>query len=380
MKTTTPTIPLTRISWEPDVTEKLEGWMRETAEGRYTDYTQNVETWFEEKLKRPCIAVSSGTAALHLALRQLNLKPGAEIIIPTLTYAACANVVLYEGLKPVFCDVNRETWCLDSETLSETINNRRQSGVKIGAVMLVHLYGQSCSMQAIQEVCNQYGIPIIEDVAQALGGEDANTTLGSLGDYACFSFNANKVLSGMGGGLLAVKTNEEKDLIRDLISHGRMPFENGLAHYVHEKPGFNYQISGYSAALIHAQLPHLKNRIARKKDLFDAYCRGFQEHDHLLQQNGRPSINHTRWLSCFQLKETTQSRDNLCQLLWKSGIEARPVFKPLHQQPAYKDLTYCGGEHAECVAQSGICLPSSCDLSEEDQEQVIQTIKKWFGQ
>ena len=166
-KTTTiaPNIPITRISWEPDVTEKLEAWLRETAIGNYTDYTSEVESYFEAKLNRPCIAVSSGTAALHLALRKLNLKPGAEVLIPTLTYAACVNVVLSEGLKPVFCDVNRNHWCLDTENLSKAIEYRAKVGIGLGAVMPVHLYGQACPMQEISELCRHYGIPIIEDVA-----------------------------------------------------------------------------------------------------------------------------------------------------------------------------------------------------------------------
>lgn len=371
-------IPLTRISWEPDVTDKLERWIKETANGNFRDLTPQVENYFETQFDRPCIAVSSGTAALHLALRLSNLKPGSEVIIPSLTYAACANVVLQEGLKPVLCDVNPQTWCLDTEKLTETLKTRLKTGAKIGAVMPVHLYGQACPVKELKAVCEPYDIPIVEDVAEALGGKDSGTKLGIQSNYACFSFNANKVLSGMGGGLLAVRTKEEKQLIRNLIRHGRMPFQNGLAHYIHEKPGFNYQISGYSAALIHAQLPHLENRIKRKREIFDAYCKGFKELNYLHPQNGRSSINHTRWLSCFQLKKEVEKRDNLCQELWRHGIEARPVFKPMHQQPAYKDLIYCGGENAEGIAKAGICLPSSCDLAEQDQKKVIYAIEKWY--
>ena len=180
----------------------------------------------------------------------------------------------------------------------------------------------------------------------------------------------------MGGGLLAVRTNAEKHSIRDIIRHGRLPFEDGLAHYVHETMGFNYQISGYSAALIHAQLPYLEDRIARKREIFDTYCRGFRELDVLQQQNETHSSNHTRWLSCFQLLSGPESRDRLCQTLWQNGIESRPVFKPLHHQPAYKDFTYCGGQHAENIAKTGICFPSSCDLPANEQEKIIASVKK----
>ena len=369
-------IPLTRICWEADVTNRMQLWVEETAQGRFKDETQDVESYFEAQLNRPCIAVSSGTAALHVAMRLLGLKQGSEIIIPTLTYAACANAVLYEGLKPVFCDVNPQTWCLGGEELVDALEGRLKAGARIGAVMPVHLYGQACAMQELKEVCNQYGIPVIEDVAQALGGKRAGTNLGSMGDSACFSFNANKVLSGMGGGLLAVRTNAEKHSIRDIIRHGRLPFEDGLAHYVHETMGFNYQISGYSAALIHAQLPNLEDRIARKREIFDTYCSGFRELDVLHAQSGITSSDHTRWLSCFQLLSGPESRDRLCQMLWQDGIESRPVFKPLHQQPAYKDLTYYGGEHAEKIAKTGICFPSSSDLQANEQEKVIGSVRK----
>ena len=184
----------------------------------------------------------------------------------------------------------------------------------------------------------------------------------------------------MGGGLLAVKTEEEKHSVRNTVRHGRLPFQHGLAHYVHEMLGFNYQISGYSAALIHAQLPYLEDRIARKREIFDAYCRGFQELDHLHPQSGITSSDHTRWLSCFQLKSGPESRDRLCQMLWQDGIESRPVFKPLHQQPAYKDFTYCGSEHAEKIAKTGICFPSSCDLRAIEQEKVIGSVRQALKQ
>jgi len=146
---------------------------------------------------------------------------------------------------------------LDADKLNDLISKRHKAGAHIGAMMTVHLYGQACSMREIQEVCQNYDIPIIEDVAQALGGTYGNQDLGSIGDYACFSFNANKVLSGMGGGLLALRNKEEKKDVRNVVRHGRLPFEKGVAHYVHQTLGFNYQISGHSSALIHFQLPHL---------------------------------------------------------------------------------------------------------------------------
>ena len=368
-------IPLTRISWEPDVTEKLEAWTRQTAIGNYQDLTPALETEFEQRLNRLCIAVSSGTAALHLALRLLNLKPGTEVIIPTLTYAACANVVLYEGLKPVFCDADPQTWCLDAEKLNDLINKRHKTGAHIGAMMTVHLYGQACSMREIQEVCLNYGIPIIEDVAQALGGTYGNQDLGSIGDYACFSFNANKVLSGMGGGLLALRNAKEKESVRNEIRHGRLPFEKGVAQYVHQTLGFNYQISGYSSALIHFQLPYLEQRLEQKKALFDKYKEAFKEDDWLKPQGDPQSKNHARWLSSFEV--AGRSRDSLCRYLNENGIDARPAFKPLHTQPAYQGATHDGGQNAERIANNGICLPSPCNLTEQEQEKVIKTVERW---
>ena len=374
-------IYLTRISWEPDVTEKLEAWIRQTAKGHYRDYTPEIETYFERELNRPYIAVSRGTAALHLALKLLDIEPGAEVIIPALTYAACANAVIQVGLTPVCSDIHPETWCLDSKILSETIEARLKAGAKVGAVMPVHLYGQACAMGKIESICQHHGIPIIEDLAQALGGWHEQKKLGNMGDYACFSFNANKILTGMGGGLLALQSEEEKQRIRNMIRHGRLPFENGLAHYIHQEVGYNYQMSGYSAALIHLQLPHLGERLERKQDIFENYSEGLLDKVPFKPQSGANSKNHTRWLSCFQLLDESineSKRDELCRFLFKTGIEARPVFKPLHQQPAYRGCTFAGCDHAENIANSGIGLPSPCDLTEEEQQRVISTIKKWF--
>lgn len=375
------TIPLTRISWEPEVTEKLERWIRKTAKGNFQDLTQNVENYFETLLGRPCIAVSSGTAALHLAIRLLDLKPGTEIIIPTLTYAACANVALYENLRPVFVDVNRETWCLDPEKLSGAIQSRLKSGAKVGAVMPVHLYGQACPMETLRDVCNKHNIPVIEDVAQAFGGQENEKPLGSFADYACYSFNANKTMSGMGGGLLALKSQEEKEKLRNTIRHGRLPFKNGIREYVHQELGFNYQINAYSAALMVFQLPHLKSRLNKKHQIFRTYDKAFSDLGLMKPQSNPHSGNHTRWLSCFELTDNPLSkgtRDELCQDLEKEGIETRPVFKPLHQQTAYGMGIAHSNENADTIAKAGICLPSSCDLQKREQKKVISAIETWF--
>lgn len=370
-------VTLTRISWEPEVTEKLEAWIRQTAEGHYQDFTSEIETYFERKLNRPCIAVSNGSSALHLALRLLNRQSGAEVIIPSLTYAACANTVIQEGLTPVFSDIHPENWCLDPNALSETIKARLNVGARIGAVMLVHLYGQACAVDDIKSVCQCHGIPIIEDAAEALGGQYELKQLGSQGRYACFSFNANKILTGMGGGLLALQSKEEKQRIRNLIRHGRLPFENGLAHYIHHEAGYNYQMSGYSAALIHFQLQHLAERLFKKQKTFEIYCGSLLTKVPFKPQSGITSQNHTRWLSCFQLLDKS-NRDKLCSYLSLNGIEARPVFKPLNQQPAYRGYTFAGCEYAENIGQTAICLPSPCDLTEEEQHRVITTIQKWY--
>ena len=370
-------IPLTRISWEPDVTKKLELWIDQTAKGHYQDFTPQLENFFEKKLNRPCIAVSSGTAALHLALRLLRLQPGTEIIIPTLTYAACANTVLYEGLTPVFCDVHPETWCLDAECLKDVIESRKKSGATIGAVMPVHLYGQVCGLEGIQRVCKYYDICIIEDVAQGLGGMNRSKSLGTEGSYSCFSFNASKIITGFGGGLLGLQNINEKKIVRNAIRHGRIPFESGLPQYNHPEIGFNYQISGYSAALIQFQLPHLSSRLGKKKVIFENYRKNLGNKYHLEYQNDASNMSHARWMSCFRLMHKSLNeldRDKLCRSLAQYGIETRPVFKPLHEQPAYDQAVYMGGQIAETIANSGICFPSSCDLTEEEQMQVIHSI------
>lgn len=375
------TIPLTNISWEPNVTEKLQHWIKETAAGNLEDLTPQLETYFESYLGRPCIAVNSGTAALHLAIRLLDLKPGTEIIIPTLTYAACANVALYENIIPVFVDVDRDTWCLDPEKLSDAIQSRLKTGAKVGAVMPVHLYGQACPMAAIRDICMKHNIPIIEDVAQAFGGKENEKPLGHFGDYACYSFNANKTISGMGGGLLSLKSQEDKDKLRNIIRHGRLPFQNGIREHVHQDLGFNYQINACAAALMVFQLPHLYSRLNKKRKIFKIYNETFSDSKFLKPQSNVKSGNHTRWLSCFELMGNQVSkgtRDELCRDLEKQGIETRPVFKPLHHQAAYGMGIAHSSEKADTIAKAGICLPSSCDLQKDEQEKVISAIETWF--
>jgi pyridoxal phosphate-dependent aminotransferase EpsN len=179
----------------------------------------------------------------------------------------------------------------------------------------------------------------------------------------------------MGGGLLALRNKEEKKEVRNVVRHGRLPFEKGVAHYIHQALGFNYQISGHSSALIHFQLPHLEQRLEQKKALFDKYNGAFEPEDWFKPHGDAQSKNHSRWLSCFEVVH--RNRDSLCRSLNQNGIDARPTFKPLHTQPAYQGETHDGGQNAERIANNGICLPSPCNLTEQEQAKVIKTVERW---
>jgi pyridoxal phosphate-dependent aminotransferase EpsN len=179
----------------------------------------------------------------------------------------------------------------------------------------------------------------------------------------------------MGGGLLALRNAKEKESVRNEIRHGRLPFEKGVAQYVHQTLGFNYQISGYSSALIHFQLPYLEQRLEQKKALFDTYNSAFEPKDWFKPHGDAQSKNHSRWLSCFEV--VGRNRNDLCRYLNQNGIDARPTFKPLQTQPAYQGAKHDGGQNAERIANNGISLPSPCNLTEQEQEKVIKTVERW---
>lgn len=316
-------------------------------------------------------ALQSGTAAIHLALKLLNIQPGDEVICPTLTFVATANPILYEQSKPIFVDSEPMTWNLSPEWLEIAIQDRLRKGKKPKAIIVVHLYGVAADMPDILRVARNYEIPVIEDAAEALGAEGWNQRLGTIGDLGVLSFNGNKIITtSAGGGIICNTEQYEHALYLATQAKANKPY------YEHEHIGFNYRMSNILAALGIAQLHSLPQRIRTKRNIFQRYqetltTQGFSFPVEL------PNTLASRWLSTFLLPASASySPEDLRQKLQNHRIEARRVWKPLHLQPIFQHLPFYGDHTATDIFERGICLPSGINLTTEQQQTILQMLKE----
>lgn len=335
------------------------------------------EKEFEEYIGLPAVAVASGTAAIHLALRLLGVGVGDTVFCSTLTFAASANPIRYLGAEPVFIDSDYATWNMDPQQLEEGLRAATESHAVPRAVVVVHLYGQCADMDPIREACALYGVPIVEDAAEALGATYRRKPAGTLGDVSTFSFNGNKIITTTGGGMLVCANPARAAKARFWSQQARDP---GLA-YQHSELGFNYRMSNVLAGIGRGQLEVLGERVKQRRAI------AFRYRDALADLPGislMPQASfglHTNWLSCFLIDEQKfgLSRDALIAALDAADIESRPVWKPMHLQPLYAGCRCFGGAVAEDLFSRGICLPSSSSLTEDDQLHVINTIRIAVG-
>lgn len=326
---------------------------------------------FEEALSASvrvghALALNSGTAALHLALQVLGVGPGDEVICPSLTFAASANPVCYLGAEPVFIDSEPRTWNMDPSLLEKALQERPD----IKAVIVVHLYGQCAEMDAIMQLCHRYEKPLIEDAAEALGASHKGRPAGAMGDLSFFSFNGNKIITTSGGGMLLSNRSEWIAQARYLATQAREP----VLHYEHKAVGYNYRLSNVLAGLGLSQFSDLDRRIAAKRAHFEAYAQAF---DGLPGVGMMPiqlpeEVNY--WLSCIRLDGGAAQRDRLIAALEAEGIEARPIWKPLHLQPVFADKAFYGGTVAADLFASGLCLPSGSGMPAADRARVIEVV------
>ena len=323
-------------------------------------------------------AVSSGTAALHLALRLVGVEPGDEVFCSTLTFIASASPIIYLGAKPVFIDSDRISWNMNPHLLREALAKRAQINKLPKAVILVHLYGQTADLDPIVELCNEYNIPLIEDAAEALGATYKGKSPGSFGKIGIFSFNGNKIITTSGGGMLVSDDQELIDKARFLATQAREP----AVHYQHSEIGYNYRLSNILAGIGRGQLRVLQERVAARRRNFQIYQQGLA---HLPGIDFMPEADygtHTRWLTCLTIDPNLASVDQetIRLHLATQNIESRPVWKPLHLQPVFADCEVIGGEVAEDLFYRGLCLPSGSNLSVTDLKQVIDEIVKKYYQ
>ena len=332
------------------------------------------EAEFQAHIGLPAVAVSSGTAAIHLGLRLLGVQPGDEVFCSTLTFTASANPIRYCGAEPVFLDSDYATWNLDPDLLRDALRERARTNKLPRALVVVHLYGQCADMEPILETCARYEVPVLEDAAEALGASYRGWPAGALGDVGVFSFNGNKIITTTGGGMLVAQKPDSVAKVRFWATQARDP---GVA-YEHSELGYNYRMSNVLAGIGRGQLRVLHERVVQRRTIAFRYRDAFADLPGIHFMPQAPYGLHTNWLSCFLIDEEQFgcSRDHLIDVLDLAGIESRPVWKPMHLQPLYADTRHYGGSVAHDLFRRGICLPSSSSLTVSEQWYVIDQVRR----
>ncbi|CAN5362481.1 aminotransferase class I/II-fold pyridoxal phosphate-dependent enzyme [soil metagenome] len=337
----------------------------------------HVDAFESELAQRCCVAhvaaLSSGTAALHLALHMLGVGPGDDVLTATLTFAATANAITYVGARPVFVDADASTWQLDPDLLADELSHRAAHDRLPAAVLTVDLYGQCSDYDRILAVCDNYEVPVIEDAAEALGATYRGRPAGSFGTMAALSFNGNKIITTSGGGALLSDDEALVARARFLATQARDP----APHYEHSTIGFNYRLSNLLAAVGRGQLAGLDTKVASRRRVNDRYRAGL---------GGLPGVSFmpeadygeaTFWLTCLTLDAEAfgATREDVRLALAEREIEGRPLWKPMHLQPVFADAPTVGGSVAADLFQRGLCLPSGSNLTEVEQDEVIEVVR-----
>jgi dTDP-4-amino-4,6-dideoxygalactose transaminase len=318
------------------------------------------------------VALSSGTAALHLALNVLGVGAGDDVLVSDLTFAATANAITYVGARPVFIDADAESWNMDPQLLADEIARRAGDGKLPAAVIVVDLYGQCAHYDEIVPLCRRYGIPIIEDAAEALGASYRGRPAGSLADLAAFSFNGNKIITTSGGGMLVSDRRDWIDRARHLATQAREP----VPHYEHVDIGYNYRLSNLLAAVGRGQLRSLDDRVERRRAIYRRYREAFSELDGIELMPVAPYGEPTHWLTVVTIDDHrfAAGPEAIRTHLQAHAIEARPAWKPMHLQPAFAGATVVGGAVGEHIFATGLCLPSGSNLTNDQQQRVIDLV------
>jgi len=323
-------------------------------------------------------ALSSGTAALHLALRMLAIEPGDEVICATQTFSASANPIVYERGVPVFIDSEASSWNLDPERLREALADGAKRGKLPRAVIAVDLYGQCADYDPILAACAEFDVPLIEDAAEALGATYRGRMAGTFGKCAVFSFNGNKIITTSGGGMLVSRDRALIERAHFLATQARDP----APHYQHSSIGFNYRLSNVLAGIGRGQLRVLPHRIAARKANFEFYKNAFRDLPGIefmpIADYGKPNF----WLTCILIEPEIfgATREDARLALERENIEARPVWKPLHLQPVFAECRIFGGNVSEEIFEKGLCLPSGSNLTRDDLERAAGIIRDLHAQ
>ena len=316
-------------------------------------------------------AMTSGTGAIHLALKAAGVGEGDIVFCPTLTFSATANPIIYQNATPVFIDSDYETWNMDPKALEAAF---KKYGDKVKAVLVVHLYGLSADMDKIMEICSKYNVTVIEDAAESLGAYYKGKHTGTFGEFGVFSFNGNKIITTSGGGMLVSDDEEKIKKVRFWSTQSR----DAARHYQHSELGFNYRMSNVVAGIGRGQLKVLDQRVAKKKYIFEFYRRelGQLEGVEFMPINDWNEPNY--WLSVMTLKGSVRPLD-VMEALEKENIESRPVWKPMHVQPFFAEYDYVGSDVSEKLFENGVCLPSDTKMIDADLERICGIIKRLWS-
>ncbi len=333
-----------------------------------------LEREFAEKIGvKHAVALSSGTAALHISLRLLGVRTGDEVVTSSLTFAATANAITYVAATPVFVDSEPQTWNMDPNLLADAIAAGAKRGKRPKAAIVVDLYGQCADYESICDICRQAEVPLIEDAAEALGAFYNNRPAGTFGQFGCFSFNGNKIITTSGGGMLVTNDGSVARMARFLATQARDP----APHYEHSQIGYNYRLSNLLAAVGRGQLSVLESRVEKRRENFAFYRQALGDLPGISFMPEPDTCRSTRWLTCIVVNpdEFGATREDIRLALEAENIESRPLWKPMHLQPVFHDCPMFGGAVSARLFADGLCLPSGSNLADADRDRVVQIVR-----
>ncbi|MEQ8330648.1 MAG: aminotransferase class I/II-fold pyridoxal phosphate-dependent enzyme [Longimicrobiales bacterium] len=319
------------------------------------------------------VALSAGTAALHLALKLAGVGRGDRVMVSSLTFVASANPIRYEGAEPIFVDSERASWNMDPALVAEGLADLARRGELPKVLLAVHLYGQTCDLDPIMEACAEYGVTLIEDAAEALGSDYKGRPPGTFGHSGIFSFNGNKIITTSGGGMMVTNDGDMAVHARKLATQAREP----ESFYEHAELGYNYRLSNVLAGIGRAQIAVIEERVAARRRNFARYEEALSDLPGFSFQPEAPWGRHTRWLTCIQVDPEAfgATAEDVRLALEEHNIESRPLWKPMHLQPLYDGCAMLGGAVCEEFFDRGLCLPSGSSLADADLDRVVDVIR-----
>jgi dTDP-4-amino-4,6-dideoxygalactose transaminase len=335
-------------------------------------FENDLKSYLNEDVQVACLA--SGTSALHISLILLGVGHGDEVICQSKTFSASANPIVYQGASPVFIDSEKDTWNMCPEQLEIAIKDRIAKGKNLKAIISVHLYGMPYKIKEIHQIANKYNIPIVEDSAESLGSRYKGQNCGTFGDFSILSFNGNKIITTSGGGALVTKTPEQKQKAIFLATQAR----DNEPHYQHSHIGYNYRMSNIIAGIGRGQMTILDSHVSKRRSNHAFYVNALKDINEITFLHEPDAYFSNRWLSCILL-DSNSTREGLRLALEKENIESRPLWKPMHQQPVFKDYPCYLNGVSDDLFERGLCLPSGSNLTESELDRVISAINAYFA-